>query len=100
MCEKEYTAASDEHLDFLRQRIEETYMHSWVIDNMPVVWCYDTIMEGESKRYCTTRFALGCFVSDNGRAQESCAMVVSWLSAVGIRGCVEHRPSTVPLYIN
>ena len=85
MCEKEYTAASDGHLEFLRQRIEESYMHSWVIDNMPVVWCYDTVMEGESKRYCNTRFALGCFVSENGRAHESCAMVVSWTTAVGTR---------------
>jgi len=77
VCEKEYTATSDEHLEFLRKRIEEAYMHSWVIDNMPVVWCYDTLMGGVSRRYCTTRFPLGCFVNKNGRALESCAIVVS-----------------------
>lgn len=77
VCEKEYTATSNEHLEFLRKRIEEAYMHSWVIDNMPVVWCYEAFMDGMSKRYCTTRFPLGCFVNKNGRALESCAIVVS-----------------------
>ena len=77
VCEKEYTATSDEHLEFLRKRIEEAYMHSWVIDNMPVVWRYDTLMGGVSRRYCTTRFPLGCFVNKNGRALESYGIVVS-----------------------
>ena len=77
VCEKEYTATSDEHLEFLRKRIEEAYMHSWVIDNMPVALCYDTLMDGVSRRYCTTRFPLGCFVNKYGRTSESCGIVVS-----------------------
>ena len=77
MCEKEYTASSDERLNFLREGIEEAYMHSWVIDNMPVVWCYDAVLNGVSNRYCATQFPLGCFVNENGRAHDVCAIVVS-----------------------
>ncbi len=29
-----------------RERIYEAYMHQWVVDNMPVTWCY-SIMESD-----------------------------------------------------
>ena len=77
VCKKEYTQSTDKNLVFLRNRIREAYMHSWVVDNMPVIWCYKASLDGQIKTYCSTRFPLGCYVNDNGRAHEVCAAVVS-----------------------
>jgi transmembrane 9 superfamily protein 2/4 len=75
VCKKEYTQSTDKNLVFLRNRIREAYMHSWVVDNMPVIWCYKASLDGQIKTYCSTRFPLGCYVNDNGRAHEVCAAV-------------------------
>ena len=41
-----------------------SYEQHWIIDNMPVTWCYDT--EGSNK-FCTTGFPMGCYVTPQGR---------------------------------
>ena len=63
-------------LQFLKERIHESYMQQWVIDNMPVTWCY-SILES-NKPFCTTRFPVGCYVTDNSVRHDACYLSVSW----------------------
>ena len=77
-CKKTYnlTNAKDkDKLTFLHDRIKESYMHSWVIDNLPVTWCYH-VADSETE-FCTTRFPIGCYVGQDGVRQEFCYLSVS-----------------------
>ena len=49
-------------------------MHAWVIDNMPVTWCYKIM--NSNKQYCSPRFPVGCYVSKDGTRQEACYISV------------------------
>lgn len=78
LCERNYDLskkADRVKVKFLRERIMEGYMHSWVIDNMPVTWCYHVM--NSDKQFCTTRFPVGCYVNKDGTKQESCYISVS-----------------------
>ena len=59
---------------FLYERIHENYMQQWVVDNMPVTWCY-SIVES-NKPYCTTRFPVGCYVTPEGVPHDACYLSV------------------------
>ena len=77
LCKKTYSLKTKKDrkiVHFLRERIIEGYMHSWVIDNMPVTWCYH--MATTDKQYCTTRFPVGCHVSKDGTRQDACYISV------------------------
>jgi len=56
-------------------------MHQWVIDNMPVTWCY-SIVES-SDLYCTTRFPVGCYVTKEGVRHDACYLSVGVLRFEG-----------------
>ena len=75
-------------LEFLRERIHENYMQEWVIDNMPVTWCY--AISESSKPFCTTRFPIGCYVTDTGQRLHSCFLSVRMGTGLE-RGSVEGR---------
>ena len=78
LCTKQYKLSVKKDrkvIHFLRERIIEGYMHAWVIDNMPVTWCYH--MAAADKQFCTTRFPIGCHVSKDGVRQDSCYISVS-----------------------
>ena len=78
LCTKTYKKDGKEDwtkLLFLRERIHESYMQQWVIDNMPVTWCY-SILES-NKPFCTTRFPVGCYVTENGVRHDACYLSVS-----------------------
>ena len=78
LCTKTYEGGNKDDeakLNFLRERVHESYMHQWVIDNMPVTWCYSTL--GGGKPYCTTRFPIGCFVTREGVKDDVCYLSVS-----------------------
>ena len=78
LCTKKYKKGNKDDkakLEFLRERIHESYMHQWVIDNMPVTWCY-SIMESDQP-YCTTRFPVGCFITPEGVKHDACYLSVS-----------------------
>lgn len=53
-------------------------MHQWVIDNMPVTWCYSVVESSEP--YCTTRFPVGCYVTPEGVRHDACYLSVSILA--------------------
>ena len=79
-CTKTYThkRSSRQKLTFLKDRIHEGYMQQWVVDNMPVTWCY-SIMES-NKPFCTTRFPVGCYVTNGGQRHDACFISVSIIS--------------------
>ena len=43
------------------------YQHHWIVDNMPVTWCYQVMSNnGGEDQYCATGFPMGCFVNEKG----------------------------------
>lgn len=78
LCTRSYDLTKARHrhkLEFLISRIKEGYMHAWVIDNMPVTWCYKVL--NTDKQFCSPRFPVGCYVSKDGTRQEACYISVS-----------------------
>nr|CAB3267002.1 transmembrane 9 superfamily member 2-like [Phallusia mammillata] len=70
VCRRSYNS-SDERLEFLKQGILYSYTHWWIIDNMPLSWCYETI---DSTEFCTPNFPIGCYVNKAGTAEGACGI--------------------------
>ncbi|XP_058942377.2 transmembrane 9 superfamily member 2-like [Pocillopora verrucosa] len=73
LCPKEYKSGNAEDgkkLEFLRSGIALNYQNHWIIDNMPVTWCYE--VADEERKYCSTGFPIGCHVSEDGQARDAC----------------------------
>lgn len=47
------------------------YQHHWIVDNMPVTWCYDV---EDGQRYCNPGFPIGCYITDKGHAKDACVI--------------------------
>uniref|UniRef100_A0A672PSX1 Transmembrane 9 superfamily member n=1 Tax=Sinocyclocheilus grahami TaxID=75366 RepID=A0A672PSX1_SINGR len=74
VCTKSYDAGSREDklkLDFLKKGMELNYQHHWIVDNMPVTWCY--IVEGNQK-VCNPGFPIGCLVNQEGKPKDACVI--------------------------
>lgn len=56
-------------LDFLKKGIMLNYQHHWILDNMPVTWCY--LVETNSN-YCSTGFPVGCYVTESNKKKDAC----------------------------
>lgn len=66
LCTKTYKGSDPESIKkfkFLKMGMALYYQHHWIIDNMPVTWCY-LVNEG-GKSYCSTGFPMGCQVRRN-----------------------------------
>ena len=50
------------------------YQQHWIIDNLPVIWCYQT---EDNNEYCSRGFPVGCYVSKNGQKKDACRIYVS-----------------------
>ncbi|XP_077433679.1 transmembrane 9 superfamily protein member 5 isoform X2 [Vanacampus margaritifer] len=74
VCTKTYKKDNHEditRLDFIKMGMQLNYQHHWIIDNMPVTWCYDV----EDKQiYCNPGFPIGCFVTADGRPKDACVI--------------------------
>ncbi|XP_042349821.1 transmembrane 9 superfamily member 2 isoform X1 [Plectropomus leopardus] len=74
VCTKTYKKGSQEDatkLDFLKMGMQLNYQHHWIIDNMPVTWCYDV---EDGQKYCNPGFPIGCLVTADGRAKDACVI--------------------------
>ena len=83
LCTKKYSLDKGKDrktLSFLVSRIKEGYMHAWVVDNMPVTWCYKIL--NSDKQFCSPRFPVGCHVSSDGTRQESCYLSVGYVHCI------------------
>ncbi|KAK9393614.1 transmembrane 9 superfamily member 2-like [Crotalus adamanteus] len=73
-CVKSYDPQKPEdknNLDFLKKGMQLNYQHHWIIDNMPVTWCYDV---EDSLKYCNPGFPIGCYIASDGRIKDFCIM--------------------------
>ncbi|XP_070492315.1 transmembrane 9 superfamily member 2 [Chironomus tepperi] len=76
LCKKQYVggqADSERRLMIMKKGMSLNYQHHWIIDNMPVTWCYPL---QNDRQYCSTGFSMGCLVrnSKNPDVEESCAL--------------------------
>lgn len=72
LCKKTYDLSNTEDIekvDKLRKGVYLNYQHHWIVDNMPVTWCYYT---ATYQQYCSTGFPMGCHVDDKGIGQDAC----------------------------
>ncbi|RWS01640.1 hypothetical protein B4U79_02365 [Dinothrombium tinctorium] len=74
LCAKEYDLSKDsdvQKLDFLKKGMFRNYQHHWIVDNMPVTWCYP--VEGDNQ-YCSVGFPMGCYVNNEKVPKDACIM--------------------------
>ncbi|XP_013925595.1 PREDICTED: transmembrane 9 superfamily member 2-like [Thamnophis sirtalis] len=74
VCVKSYDPQKPEdknRLDFLKKGMQLNYQHHWIIDNMPVTWCYNV---EDSLKYCNPGFPVGCYIASDGRIKDFCIM--------------------------
>lgn len=72
ICTKTYDLNKDEDIekvDRLRKGIFENYQHHWIVDNMPITWCFQT---ADEQSYCSIGFPMGCHVNGRGIGQFAC----------------------------
>lgn len=70
ICENTYTT-DDDKMKFLKHGMMFSYEHHWIVDNMPVAWCYE-IQNGA--KYCNPGFPVGCYVTPQGKAKDACVI--------------------------
>ncbi|XP_077465328.1 transmembrane 9 superfamily protein member 5 isoform X2 [Stigmatopora argus] len=74
VCTKTYKKDRQEDatkLEFIKMGMQLNYQHHWIIDNMPVTWCYDV---EDNQKYCNPGFPIGCFVTADGRPKDACVI--------------------------
>uniref|UniRef100_A0A6Q2ZBT2 Transmembrane 9 superfamily member n=1 Tax=Esox lucius TaxID=8010 RepID=A0A6Q2ZBT2_ESOLU len=74
LCTKTYVKDKTDDkklLDFIKRGMQLNYQHHWIVDNMPVTWCYDV---EDSQKYCNPGFPIGCLVTAEGRAKDACVI--------------------------
>ncbi|XP_078041739.1 transmembrane 9 superfamily protein member 2 [Augochlora pura] len=77
-CTKKYKGGdeeSEEKLDFLKRGMALNYQHHWIVDNMPVTWCYQL---EDDRQYCSTGFPMGCFCTEPRSQQDTCSINVAY----------------------
>jgi len=74
LCSKEFDLSNPDKLadlKFLMKGMLQNYQHHWIVDNMPVTWCYHVDNE---QQYCSTGFPMGCYVDSEGYQKDACVM--------------------------
>lgn len=74
VCTKTYNTEKPEdkaNLDFLKKGMLLNYQHHWIVDNMPVTWCYDV---EDNQKFCNPGFPIGCYVTESGRPKDACVV--------------------------
>ncbi|OQR70601.1 transmembrane 9 superfamily member 2-like [Tropilaelaps mercedesae] len=81
VCTKKYdksSAASMHKLDLLRKGMMKMYKHHWIVDNMPVTWCY---LIDATAHYCSMGFPMGCFTYQNQKPRGLCNIYPTYTKA-------------------
>lgn len=73
VCEKTYKTGDDEKLKFLKYGMLFSYENRWIVDNLPLAWCYKTGAEPD-ELYCSPGFPLGCYVDEKGEPRDACVI--------------------------
>uniref|UniRef100_A0ACB8FJ70 Transmembrane 9 super member 2 n=1 Tax=Sphaerodactylus townsendi TaxID=933632 RepID=A0ACB8FJ70_9SAUR len=72
VCKKKYDLKNSEDklkLEFLKKSMLLNYQHHWIVDNMPVTWCYDV---EDNQRFCNPGFPIGCYITKDGKPKDAC----------------------------
>jgi len=62
---------SAKKLALLKKGMFMNYQHHWIVDNMPVTWCYQV---ENQQHYCSTGFPMGCYVDKNTHPKGACVI--------------------------
>lgn len=76
LCRKRYDASDSDSLaklNFIMKGMLKNYQQHWIVDNMPVTWCYPVEGEGQ-QQYCSSGFPVGCYVDKSGNQKDACVM--------------------------
>lgn len=68
LCSKKYEKGSlddTRKLMLLKKGMSLNYQHHWIIDNMPITWCYTVESD---RQYCSIGFPMGCYSRRTGSA--------------------------------
>ncbi|GMT33198.1 hypothetical protein PFISCL1PPCAC_24495, partial [Pristionchus fissidentatus] len=73
VCTRKYTGRKEENdrLRLLQRGMKLNYQHHWIIDNMPVTFCF---VNQQNMMVCTTGFPMGCYVGSDGRPRDACVL--------------------------
>ncbi|XP_068596995.1 transmembrane 9 superfamily member 2 [Brachionichthys hirsutus] len=74
VCTKTYKPSNPSDkakLDFLKKGMLLNYQHHWIVDNMPVTWCYEV---EAGQRFCNPGFPIGCYITESGKAKDACVV--------------------------
>ncbi|CAI2357920.1 unnamed protein product [Caenorhabditis sp. 36 PRJEB53466] len=58
-------------LRLLQRAMTLNYQHHWIVDNMPVTFCFKNL---QNMDVCTTGFPVGCFVDEQGYQHDACVL--------------------------
>lgn len=77
LCAKNYTGGNkrdEEKVAQLKRGISLNYQHHWIVDNMPVTWCYP-VDNVDKKYYCSVGFPMGCYFNKNFNNRDICTSI-------------------------
>ncbi|CAD5227934.1 unnamed protein product [Bursaphelenchus okinawaensis] len=83
LCEKSYdtaNAADQDKIKLLFRGMKLNYQHHWIIDNMPVTFCF---INQQNMNVCTTGFPMGCYVTADGKPKDACVLDTRYRQADG-----------------
>ncbi|XP_046676236.1 transmembrane 9 superfamily member 2 [Homalodisca vitripennis] len=72
LCSRTYKYGDsdvDAKMNLLKKGMLLNYQHHWIVDNMPVTWCYHL---EDGRQYCSTGFPMGCYVRDHRNPEDIC----------------------------
>lgn len=73
VCKRPYTKSdptAKKKISMLRKGMSLNYQHHWIVDNMPITWCYAV---DEDRQYCNIGFPMGCYVR-NTNGYNNCGL--------------------------
>jgi transmembrane 9 superfamily protein 2/4 len=74
LCNKKYDLSNTDDqkkLTLLKKGMSMNYQHHWIVDNMPVTWCYPV---ENGQQYCSSGFPMGCYVDKGGNPKDACVI--------------------------
>lgn len=76
VCEKAYEISKGSENDIkklrtLKKAMYLNYQQHWILDNLPVIWCY---MTEDNRQFCSRGFPVGCFVNRFGIQKDVCKL--------------------------
>lgn len=74
LCTKNYDLSNQDDVKkmaLLKKGMSMNYQHHWIVDNMPVTWCYPV---ENGQQYCSSGFPMGCYVDKGGSPKDACVI--------------------------